>query len=120
MCGWKDRCRDGNLRTYCHVSPILFGWFFVEASPTCFCIFVKCFFCNLFTTTTLHKRPDILFTCNLANGRINLPLKWETADKIFFYISNSSSQEIEYLEDFGVTLDEDEYMSVSPSRLIGF
>ena len=23
---WKDRCRDGNLRTYCHVSPILFGW----------------------------------------------------------------------------------------------
>ena len=48
MCGWKDRCRDGNLRTYCHVSPILFGWFFVEASPTCFYIFVKCFFCNLF------------------------------------------------------------------------
>ena len=43
MCGWKDRCRDGNLRTYCHVSPILFGCFFVEASPTCFCIFVKCF-----------------------------------------------------------------------------
>ena len=40
VCGWKDRCRDGNLRTYCHVSPILFGWFFVEASPTCFCIFV--------------------------------------------------------------------------------
>ena len=49
VCGWKDRCRDGNLRTYCHVSPILFGWFFVEASPTCFCIFVKCFFCNLAT-----------------------------------------------------------------------
>ena len=48
VCGWKDRCRDGNLRTYCHVSPILFSWFFVEASPTCFCIFVKCFFCNLF------------------------------------------------------------------------
>ena len=46
MCGWKDRCRDGNLRTYCHVSPILFGWFFVEASPTCFCILVKCFFCT--------------------------------------------------------------------------
>ena len=22
VCGWKDRCRDGNLRTYCHVSPI--------------------------------------------------------------------------------------------------
>ena len=48
VCGWKDRCRDGNLKTYCHVSPILFGWFFVEASPTCFCIFVKYFFCNLF------------------------------------------------------------------------
>ena len=44
VCGWKDRCRDGNLRTYCYVSPILFCWFFVEASPTCFCIFVKCFF----------------------------------------------------------------------------
>ena len=27
MCGWKDRCRVGNLRTYCHVSPILFGCF---------------------------------------------------------------------------------------------
>ena len=29
VCGWKDRCRDGNLRTYCHVSPILFGFFFL-------------------------------------------------------------------------------------------
>ena len=56
VCGWKDRCRDGNLRTYCHVSPILFGWFFVEASPTCFCIFVKCFFCNLFPGIFLGKR----------------------------------------------------------------
>ena len=27
--------------TYYHASPILFGWFFVEASPTCFIIFVK-------------------------------------------------------------------------------
>ena len=44
VCGWKDRCRDGNLRTYCRVSPILFGCFFVEASHRCFCIFVKCFF----------------------------------------------------------------------------
>ena len=26
MCGWKDRCRDGNLRTYCHVSPIWLLW----------------------------------------------------------------------------------------------
>ena len=56
VCGWKDRCRDGNLRTYCHVSPILFGWFFVEASPTCFCIFVKCFFCNLFPGIFWGKR----------------------------------------------------------------
>ena len=43
----KDRCRDGNLRTYCQVSPILFGWFFVEASPTCFCIFCE----NAFSVT---------------------------------------------------------------------
>ena len=41
MCGWIDRCRDGNLRTYCHVSPILFVVFFVETIPTCFCIFVN-------------------------------------------------------------------------------
>ena len=34
VCGGKDRCRDGILRTYCRVSPILF--FFVEAIPTCF------------------------------------------------------------------------------------
>ena len=27
VCGWKDRCRDGNLRRYCRVSPILFGFF---------------------------------------------------------------------------------------------
>ena len=58
MCGWKDRCRDGNLRTYCHVSPILFGWFFVEASPTCFCIFVKCFFCNLYNRTGLQFQTE--------------------------------------------------------------
>ena len=55
VCGWKDRCRDGNLRTYCHVSPILFGWFFVEASPTCFCIFVKCFFCTNSLTILVAK-----------------------------------------------------------------
>ena len=72
VCGWKDRCRDGNLRTYCNVSPILFGWFFVEASPTCFCIFVKCFFCNLFPGIFLGKRACFTlfvnqlqcFTCN--------------------------------------------------------
>ena len=32
-CGWKDRCRDGILRTYCHVSPILFSWFFCGSQP---------------------------------------------------------------------------------------
>ena len=44
VCGRKDRCRDGNLRTYGRVSPILFFFCFLEAIPTCFCIFVKCFF----------------------------------------------------------------------------
>ena len=44
MCGWKDRCRDGNLRTYCQVSPILFGCFFAEASPTCFLHFCEMLF----------------------------------------------------------------------------
>ena len=45
MCGWKDRCRDGNLRTYCHVSPFLFGCFFLwKPALHVFCIFVKCFF----------------------------------------------------------------------------
>ena len=63
--GWKDRCRDGNLRTYCHASPILFGWFFVEASPTCFCIFVKCFFCNLFPGIFLGLFWDSIPTCSL-------------------------------------------------------
>ena len=33
VCGWKDRCRDGNLRTYCHVSPILFSCFFCGSQP---------------------------------------------------------------------------------------
>ena len=33
VCGCKDRCRDGNLRTYCHVSPILFGFFFCGNHP---------------------------------------------------------------------------------------
>ena len=61
MCGWKDRCRDGNLRTYCQVSPILFGWFFAEASPTCFCIFVKCFFILLYPPTRkVERQPHVL------------------------------------------------------------
>ena len=74
VCGWKDRCRDGNLRTYCHVSPILFSWFFVEASPTYFCIFVKCFFCNLFpgifgkrAFLGLHSLSMNFFQCFICN-----------------------------------------------------
>ena len=48
VCGWKDRCRDANLRTYCHVSPILFVCFFlVEVIPTCFCIFCETLFLEL-------------------------------------------------------------------------
>ena len=69
VCGWKDRCRDGNLRTYCHVSPISLSWFFVEASPTCFCIFVKCFFCNLFPGIFLglHSLSINFFQCFICN-----------------------------------------------------
>ena len=43
MCGWKDRCRDGNPRTYCHVSPILFFFFFCGSQPYMFLHFVKYF-----------------------------------------------------------------------------
>ena len=80
VCGWKDRCRDGNLRMYCHVSPILFGCFFVEASPTCFCIFVKCFFCNLYNAPTACIIPQLYvqvfkLTCkcssNIWNGSMS-------------------------------------------------
>ena len=44
VCGWKDRCRDGNLRTYCHVSPILFGWFFCGSQPYMFWHFCEMLF----------------------------------------------------------------------------
>ena len=44
VCGWKDRCRDGNLRTYCHVSPILFGWFFCGSQPYMFLYFCEMLF----------------------------------------------------------------------------
>ena len=40
MCGLKDRCRDGNLSCESH---LVWLFFFVEASPTCFCIFVMLF-----------------------------------------------------------------------------
>ena len=73
VCGWKDRCRDGNLRMYCHVSPILFGWFFVEASPTCFCIFVKCFFCNLFLGIFWGKRAFYSLSMNFFHFKNVLP-----------------------------------------------
>ena len=42
VCGWKDRCRDGNLRTYCRVSPILFGWFLWKPALHVFAL--KCCF----------------------------------------------------------------------------
>ena len=44
VCGWKDRCRDGNLRTYCHVSPILFGCFFCGSQPYMFLHFCEMLF----------------------------------------------------------------------------
>ena len=47
VCGWKDRCRDGNLRTYCHVSlsPILFGWpVFCGSQPYMFLHFCEMLF----------------------------------------------------------------------------
>ena len=74
VCGWKDRCRDGNLRTYCHVSPILFGWFFVEASPTCFCIFVKCFFIIKNTSQIIQWCVQIRHNITSFSGRFCLPL----------------------------------------------
>ena len=80
VCGWKDRCRDGNLRTYCHVSPILFGWFFVEASPTCFCIFVKCFFCNCYYISevlfSIEHTKNVIEHRKLKAG--NCVYKWQS------------------------------------------
>ena len=58
VCGWKDRCRNGNLRTYCHVSPILFGWFFVEASPTCF--FCEMLFLELVSSWLDLRRDSVV------------------------------------------------------------
>ena len=50
------RCRDGNLRTYFHVSPILFGFFFLwKPALHVFCIFVKCFFDYAFIPTMPHN-----------------------------------------------------------------
>ena len=47
VCGWKDQCRDGNLRTYCHVSPILFGCFFCGSQPYMFLHFCEMLFLKL-------------------------------------------------------------------------
>ena len=47
VCGWKDRCTDGNLRTYCHVSPILFGWFFCGSQPYMILHFCEMLFLEL-------------------------------------------------------------------------
>ena len=46
VCGWKDRCRDGNLRTYCRVSPILFVLFF-GSHPYMFLHFCEMLFLEL-------------------------------------------------------------------------
>ena len=54
VCGWKDRCRDGNLRTYCHVSPILFV--FCGSQPYMFLHFCEMLFCNLFSGIFWGKR----------------------------------------------------------------
>ena len=57
------------------MSPILFGWLFVEASPTCFCIFVKCFFCNLFPGIFWGKRAFLglhSLSMNLFNVYLQL------------------------------------------------
>ena len=77
VCGWKDRCRDGNLRTYCHVSPILFGCFFVEASPTCFCIFVK----YIYEWVVIIK--GVLFFSAYGNFQPSFVLKFCLAESFF-------------------------------------
>ena len=46
VCGWKDRCRDDNLRRYCHGSPILFVLLFWNPS-----LHVSAFFRNTFSRT---------------------------------------------------------------------
>ena len=61
------------------MSPILFGWFFVEASPTCFCIFVKCFFCNLFPGIFWGKRAFLglhSLSMNFFHFKNILPATW--------------------------------------------
>ena len=54
--GWKDRCRDGNLRTYCHVSPILFGCFFCGSQPYMFLHFCEMLFLELVSEDFLGGR----------------------------------------------------------------
>ena len=75
VCGWKDRCRDGNLRTYCRVSPILFGCFFVEAMFLHFCemLFLELVsgdFLGSFLGFHTYMFFELLsfFTCNLFFG----------------------------------------------------
>ena len=34
VCGWKDRCRDGNLRTYCHYESHLVWLLFFLWMPS--------------------------------------------------------------------------------------
>ena len=81
VCGWKDRCRDGNLRTYCHVSPItnyrksisqkcknMLGWLPQKKKPNKFRGFFggRGFFLGLHSLSmNFFHFNNIFFTCNL-------------------------------------------------------
>ena len=56
VCGWKDRCRDGNLRTYCRVSPILFGSFFLWTPSLHVLHFCKMLFLELVSGDFLGEK----------------------------------------------------------------
>ena len=67
VCGWKDRCRVGNLRTYCHVSPILFVFgsrpymflYFCEMLFLSDDVTASCYDCQI--TTQVHVLSCIIF-----------------------------------------------------------
>ena len=69
VCGWKDRCRDGNLRTYCHVSPILFGWFFCGSQPYMFLHFCEMLFLELVSGDIFGGRG--LFLVSIPTRSLN-------------------------------------------------
>ena len=94
VCGWKDRRRDGNLRTYCRVSPIFVFLFFCGSHPYMFLhfcemlflelvsgdifpgkgafmgfyntyMFFQCFSCNLFVVFGGVKRYHLMWFCEV-------------------------------------------------------